>query len=246
MNFISFYTDLGGGKEIGAWCFLVLLFCKRERFFYALFVNFSVAGIIGYLKMAYAEPRPFWMTPEIKAYGCNNEFGNPSGHSCSAATFSIAVFLDYFHGTCYDERVNLKPVKHHWFTWAASLTFALLWIVAIPFSRFALGMHSLDQLLYGGSLGIWLSFTAHFLFRDHILDHVTTIKAWHRREEDGDRRQPEEGNNNEGEAEDFQPNKPIISMLAAYSLFLALTLITWAIINSKFPDDSAESLFWDM
>ena len=98
MNFISFYTDLGGGKELAAWSLLVLLLSKRERFFYAIFVCFSVAGITGYLKMAYAEPRPFWMTPEIKAHGCYNEFGNPSGHSSSAATFSIAIFLDYFHG----------------------------------------------------------------------------------------------------------------------------------------------------
>ena len=58
-------------------------------------------------------------------------------------------------------------------------------------------MHSLDQVLYGGSLGIWLSLTAHFLFRDHIINHVTKIKAWHRKYE--------EGNNIEGETEDFQP-----------------------------------------
>ena len=33
------------------------------------------------LKMLYNDPRPYFISDEIKGYGCDSEFGNPSGHA---------------------------------------------------------------------------------------------------------------------------------------------------------------------
>lgn len=69
IKFIKFYTGLGGGKELSFWTLVVLFTCKREYFFYALFVTFVYSGFTGYLKLAYAEPRPFWLSEKVQVIG---------------------------------------------------------------------------------------------------------------------------------------------------------------------------------
>ncbi len=43
------------------------------------------------------------------------------------------------------------------------------------FSRLYNGVHSMDQILYGWLLGLWLAFALHLLVRDFILDHVKSL-----------------------------------------------------------------------
>ena len=45
----------------------------------------------------------------------------------------------------------------------------------ISFGRYVLGAHSLDQIIYGVSLGIWSGFTMHFLVRDNFISHIEYI-----------------------------------------------------------------------
>lgn len=47
-------------------------------------------------KMAYHEPRPYFVDVDIQVYGCSAEYGNPSGHSLFAAAFAFFLFLDIF------------------------------------------------------------------------------------------------------------------------------------------------------
>lgn len=46
----------------------------------------------------------------------------------------------------------------------------------MPFARFYLGVHSLDQILYGTSLGIWGGIVCHFLLRDGVINIFRRIK----------------------------------------------------------------------
>jgi membrane-associated phospholipid phosphatase len=55
--------------------------------------------INSYLKLAYANPRPYMVKSEIKLLSCSKGFGNPSGHAAASSLISIVLFLDYFHGT---------------------------------------------------------------------------------------------------------------------------------------------------
>ena len=53
---------------------------------------------VSYFKLYYANPRPYMIQPKIEPISCSKAFGNPSGHSSASALFSIALFLDVFHG----------------------------------------------------------------------------------------------------------------------------------------------------
>ena len=52
-----------------------------------------------------------------------------------------------------------------------ALTFGL----TIGYSRLFLGVHSLNQLVFGWSLGLWLAFTVHFIFKDKIMENAHAL-----------------------------------------------------------------------
>ena len=45
----------------------------------------------------------------------------------------------------------------------------------IGYSRLFLGVHSLNQILFGLLLGIWLAFTVHFIFKDKVMENVQNL-----------------------------------------------------------------------
>ena len=44
--------------------------------------------------------------------------------------------------------------------------------MSIPYSRYLLGAHSLDQIVFGSSIGVWEAFTLHWLVRDNLMRHI--------------------------------------------------------------------------
>jgi membrane-associated phospholipid phosphatase len=130
-----------------------------------------------YMKLVYHQPRPFMIDREIISYSCSKGFGNPSGHSSAAWSFAIILFLDIFHGMPHGK--NQNELQDVYFpsniTYLIGLLFALSWGISLPFSRFILGAHSLDQLVYGSSVGVLLALTMHFFIRDHLLAHMEKV-----------------------------------------------------------------------
>lgn len=92
--FFKFETSIGGGKELIALSSVGFIFCKRERFFYFFFMYGLYGIIVGYYKLAYANPRPYMISMNIKPFSCSKAFGNPSGHSEASSVFAIGLFLD--------------------------------------------------------------------------------------------------------------------------------------------------------
>jgi membrane-associated phospholipid phosphatase len=46
-------------------------------------------------KIAYKQGRPFWIDETLFQKGaCSYEFGNPSGHSMTAAALAVTITLD--------------------------------------------------------------------------------------------------------------------------------------------------------
>ena len=43
-----------------------------------------------------------------------------------------------------------------------AMTTACLFAVSVAYSRLFLGVHSLDQVLFGGLIGIWLAVSIHY------------------------------------------------------------------------------------
>jgi membrane-associated phospholipid phosphatase len=72
-------------------------------------------------KSLMSHPRPSWASDEIQAWACDPDFGNPSGHSLTSMTF--ASFS-----------------SNHYLLFLAFL---------VGYSRMVLGVHSLNQVVFG-------------------------------------------------------------------------------------------------
>lgn len=127
------------------------------------------------LKLSFHDPRPFWLSNEIKFDSCKTQFGNPSGHSNSAVTFMMVLFFDYAleisknnPTKCYS-----KPIVRVLLFLAATA----IWLM-IGYSRVLLGMHGWDQVIFGWTLGWWNACVCHFIIREPFKSHIydLTIK----------------------------------------------------------------------
>lgn len=97
-------------------------------------------------KLMYSDPRPYLLNENITPLVCSKEFGNPSGHSSASAMISIVLILDIFHGSPLKSDSKGQPIIQYknYIIYIISLIIAIYWAVSIPFSRYLLGVHSLD------------------------------------------------------------------------------------------------------
>ena len=134
-------TERGGSHELYFAAAIVFIFGRRSRFMYYLAIYGIDKFFVDYPKLVLADPRPYMIEQDIKPLHCSDSFGKPSGHS-TAAAISFAIFLDTFHGK--DTKVSVRPVFYY-----LALVFTIFWYISIPYSRFLMGVHSLDQILFG-------------------------------------------------------------------------------------------------
>lgn len=153
--------------------FVALIVSSKSRFVYYTFLLGFSKFVVPLLKMAYAQPRPFWLDAKIQPFKCSLCFGNPSGHSFSAILAATCIILDVFHGSPanFNNWSDENAFFSGW-TYYPSLLFALLWSLSMPYTRYVGGMHSLDQLATGFLFGLFFAFIAHFLVRDPLIRFV--------------------------------------------------------------------------
>ena len=106
------------------------------------------------LKILYGEARPYWVFRELIP-SCNGGFGNPSGHSMS----SSAVYLSIWHILTSIEYFKNKILQQ-----IILLVLFSFFILLILFSRLVLAAHSLNQVLFGGLLGISIYLFHYYVF----------------------------------------------------------------------------------
>jgi uncharacterized membrane protein required for colicin V production len=58
---------------------------------------------------------------------------------------------------------------------ALSVLICVMLAASISYSRILLGVHSLNQVLFGTILGIWFACTFHFVVRKKIVEYVNSI-----------------------------------------------------------------------
>jgi membrane-associated phospholipid phosphatase len=131
---------------------------SRGRAFYYLCFLSAVTFLMNVTKMAYHEPRPFMVTSLIKVYGCTTEYGNPSGHALFASAGHFFIFLDVCHGR------NSPKFSTVLYSILLFLTGSLSFLIG--FARFYVGVHTINQIVYGWCLGLWISFYFHICLRD--------------------------------------------------------------------------------
>lgn len=81
-------------------------------------------------RLLYHGPRPFWISPEIEALDCANDFGNPSFHSVFVFNVVVLTWMDR------DAPKNAKS-----FAWLAGGLFICF---TIAYSRSLVGVHTFD------------------------------------------------------------------------------------------------------
>lgn len=165
---IAFYkliSDIGATYLSIGVLVLSYLYAERSRAFYYT-IHFAVIMFIMSIgKLAYHSPRPYMVSDEVQVFGCSTEFGHPSGHSINSMTFCIGLLLDYL--ASYPS----EPQQNKLIAIAVAIGTPLL----VGFSRLFNGDHTMDQILYGWLLGLWIALTNHSLIRDGIFEHIDNL-----------------------------------------------------------------------
>lgn len=101
--------------------------------------------------------------------------------------FALAIWLDYNH-CCANKAFSEDSVLSKW--WIRLFTFigAFLFAMSIGYSRFVLGMHSMNQIVFGLLLGAWVAVSFHFLGYEPLCTQIKSMLSGEFFETDGKRR----------------------------------------------------------
>lgn len=165
-NFIMISSEILGEigyvPGYGLIIFLAYNFLNIYKSSMLIFILCNCTLTTGILKMIYMSPRPYFMDKEILAMSLEKGWGNPSGHSLTAVCFFLSFWKILFQDKYLKQKNKLKNV---------SFIAALILIGLIAYSRFLIGAHSLNQILFGILLGFSI-----FYFYFFILD-IDTERA---------------------------------------------------------------------
>lgn len=121
------------------------------------------------MKIAYHAPRPVFVDSGIDIHDCTQQYGNPQGYSFYIATFVFAIYLDYYFSDMSFFSSSNKII------FGIATAFGLFIIGITGYAIVYVGAHSIDQVLLGWGMGIWLALFMHKCFKPYIFDHVDTL-----------------------------------------------------------------------
>jgi len=199
----KFLTKIGG--EYLMVVPILIVFC-----FFTLIK--STVYIIGFLfclqfhsmmKIWYGNKRPFWEENSLYKGLCEGGFGNPSGHSIITTFLYLSLFIYY---------KETKRLKKRYIILIIILLFCFFWIIMMILSRIILGMHSVNQVIYGSTLGVIVSLFIFIVFKIHRMP-VYEYKKF------------------------FIEKKKIYIILGIFCLFIIISFSNVFIFNQNFDTD---------
>ena len=142
------------GMEKGIFLILIISYNISNILIPLILLSISLISIYigGILKIIYQNERPFFINSEIKVLNCEGGFGNPSNHSLLSTFFYLSLYEIYVNK---NEKINEKQKNLIYFL-------TIIFIFSIVFSRMFLGVHTLNQILFGSLIGFFLYF---FMFK---------------------------------------------------------------------------------
>ncbi len=148
--FFRIITEFGSQAVLIPIIVITLIFSRLNKAYLYLNVTAIALTLNSIMKMSYGNPRPFWVDTSL-FISCDGGYGNPSGH----AQTSCASYLTLAHiltdNNFFKKRFYMKAIVF-------LLIIAL--IIAIVLSRLYLGVHSINQIIFGSLIGI----SVYFLF----------------------------------------------------------------------------------
>lgn len=185
-NFYLFISFFGYEIGLGIVFILAYVFSQRRTFIKLLLAFFVSQSIIAFFKAFYHSPRPYFTEPEIHALDCATGYGNPSGHAVIVpsiyGTFWLLMFFDI---TKDDDPLNANfldccsKVVQLIIIWSLFILLVLL-IIFTFIARIYLGAHSLNQVVYGLTIGLWAMYTFGVVTPPYIDRHMTLIVEYKR------------------------------------------------------------------
>ncbi|CDW87431.1 pap2 superfamily phosphatase [Stylonychia lemnae] len=143
-------------------CVSVSLF-PMERAYMQIFIQASIIGANNILKSIFAQPRPFFLSSQIKPLKCTLEHGDPSAHTMFAMAY-------YFHFTlCV---INSFKIQRKAMVWSFYGVFFCL----IVSSRVYNGYHTYNQIFSGIFWGLAFYYTVCDVFEESIHNMVRNVR----------------------------------------------------------------------
>ena len=154
------FTKIGGEYLMAVPVIIVLWFFTLIKSYVYLMGFILCLQFHSMMKIWYGNKRPFWQDPSLYKGICDGGFGNPSGHSITTSFLYLSLFFYYTQAKVTRDKYKILIII---------LLFCLFWIVMILLSRIILGMHSVNQIIYGTSLGLIISSFIFIVFKIHQL-----------------------------------------------------------------------------
>ena len=163
-NFLTFIFTIASflGRNIsvfGITFIICFFFYSYQEIIISLMTIFTSVSLVGYLKILYHNPRPYWINDNIKLID-DLGYGNPSGHSFTSSTGYLCIF--------YLISNNPKFKKNN-FLYYFFYFITLIWVFIIMFSRLYFAAHSINQVIFGFLLGcgIFILFFSFFQLQNY-------------------------------------------------------------------------------
>ena len=142
-NFFSFFAT---EKGLVAVIIIAYNYLNNYQTLMLLVTSLSSVYFGGVLKLIYLSPRPFMASQNVIAFGCEGGWGNPSNHALCSTCFYLSLY-----------NIAIKPSKSYSKKQKETMLYYIIgFIFFICFSRVFLGVHSINQVLYGSCLGLFL------------------------------------------------------------------------------------------
>ena len=161
---------------------IIFLFFPLSSSFLTLQVLIYSIYITNLFKIIYRNGRPYWES-DILDLVCNSGYGNPSGHSVT----STAYYLTLPHIITNLELFR-KDIKGKVLSIIIFCLFIILGALVI-ISRVILAAHSINQVIYGFTLGLGIYFVEIYILSYHtykpheFINHITnflTVLIYHK------------------------------------------------------------------
>ena len=176
-----FITFFGTKPGIGPIYLILFLFIPLNKVFTLTFLLLFTGFVDHTLKVVYRQERPIWMNDEIDVgvqHACG--YGNPSGHSLSSTCLYLSLWytLREINNDFISNKFLCKILN------SINLVIAILTFGLIMSSRLYLGVHSLNQIIFGCTLGfgiflLFLPILKIYYTEDKFLDKQYSYKYFH-------------------------------------------------------------------
>lgn len=168
LEFLRFITKAGCEYFIAICLIIIFLYFSLIQTFIFLFGIAISIYIQSLMKIIYGDSRPF-MEYQILYNGmCDGGFGNPSGHALISA-FIYLTLLNYVNNQYFKDNKILRILL--------TLLFWIM-IILVIISRVILGLHSINQVIYGFFLGIWIYYIIIHSFKLHKMSMIIYRKIY--------------------------------------------------------------------